>query len=137
MHTLGRVPLGFAVAKVGSFFDTCNFLRDKIKKNVSFMPKFREIFVTLQRERQSESSAVGSVLRSGRRGREFESPLSDMIEDVVSAASSILFTVGWGFAWQASPSGGARSMGRWSTLFCRMERALPDAAVFGAFYGDE
>ena len=26
---------------------------------------------------QSESSAVGSVLRSGRRGREFESPLSD------------------------------------------------------------
>ena len=60
-----------------------------------------------------------------------------MIEDVVSAASSILFMVGWGFAWQASPSGGARSMGRWSTLFCRMERALPDAAVFGAFYGDE
>ena len=30
-------------------------------------------FITLH----SDSSAVGSVLRSGRRGREFESPLSD------------------------------------------------------------
>ena len=28
----------------------------------------------------SESSAVGSALRSGRRGREFESPLSDWDE---------------------------------------------------------
>ncbi len=30
---------------------------------------------------QSESSAVGSALRSGRRGRAFESPLSDKDDD--------------------------------------------------------
>ncbi len=47
--------------------------RRKINRKSSFV--FHILFVILQP--QSESSAVGSALRSGRRGRAFESPLSD------------------------------------------------------------
>ena len=39
---------------------------------------------------QSESSAVGSALRSGRRGRAFESPLSDRAGAVLADCSSFL-----------------------------------------------
>ena len=41
---------------------------------------------------QSESSAVGSALRSGRRGRAFESPLSDRAGAVLTDCSSFFCT---------------------------------------------
>ena len=41
---------------------------------------------------QSESSAVGSALRSGRRGRAFESPLSDLIRCGYAAADFFAFS---------------------------------------------
>ena len=49
-----------------------------------FSPFFLPLYLPLQNKdvplhTQTESSAVGSALRSGRRGRAFESPLSDTI----------------------------------------------------------
>ena len=64
----------FPVLKV--FFTVFSRICDvkrKINRKSAFV--FHILFVILQS--QSESSAVGSALRSGRRGRAFESPLSD------------------------------------------------------------
>ena len=73
-------PFGIASAKVGSFFEPCNFFGKKFKFYLHFLCRiflFSLFLYTFAAQKQSESSAVGSVLRSGRRGREFESPLSD------------------------------------------------------------
>ena len=66
-HTFSRSKSIFTI-----FPRICNVKR-KINRKSSFV--FHILFVILQP--QSESSAVGSALRSGRRGRAFESPLSD------------------------------------------------------------
>mgnify|MGYP007135712429 CR=1 FL=1 len=42
-------------------------------------------------QKQSECSAVGSALRSGRRGRAFESPHSDTVKDKPLIISGFLF----------------------------------------------
>ena len=42
--------------------------------------------------RKTESSAVGSALRSGRRGRAFESPLSDKSDDGLTAIAFLFET---------------------------------------------
>ena len=44
----------------------------------------KSLYLCIRLCHHSDSSAVGSVLRSGRRGREFESPLSDKMEGLVS-----------------------------------------------------
>ena len=71
-------PFCFACAKVGIIIRSRKCLQKKLRKAVPV-----EYFFVPSRWRNSigdfhsDSSAVGSVLRSGRRGREFESPLSD------------------------------------------------------------
>ena len=72
----------------------------KMRKNKFFMKKTRFSFVSIEnmstfaaqtkkQTLQSECSAVGSALRSGRRGRAFESPHSDRraADDSISFAA--------------------------------------------------
>ena len=63
----------FAVAKVGIFFESTNFLQ--IFCQILF--GFKKMIYLCTRKTETECSAVGSALRSGRRGRAFESPHSD------------------------------------------------------------
>ena len=44
----------------------------------------KSLYICIRILQDSDSSAVGSVLRSGRRGREFESPLSDKMGNLTS-----------------------------------------------------
>ena len=67
----------FAVAKVGIFFDSTNFLQ--IFYEILF--DFKKMPYLCTRKTETECSAVGSALRSGRRGRAFESPHSDTVKD--------------------------------------------------------
>ena len=58
--------------------DTCFFiLRKFLAKNNAHLSKKSHTFAPVK-PTQSECSAVGSALRSGRRGRAFESPHSDL-----------------------------------------------------------
>ena len=61
------------VAKVDIFFDSTNFLQ--IFCEILF--DFKKMPYLCTRKTETECSAVGSALRSGRRGRAFESPHSD------------------------------------------------------------
>ena len=63
----------FADAKVDIIFESPKFFQKNIEK--VFVIQNYPYLCTCKTE--SESSAVGSALRSGRRGRAFESPLSD------------------------------------------------------------
>ena len=74
----------------------------KMRKNIFFMKKTRFSFVSIEnmstfaaqtkkQTLQSECSAVGSALRSGRRGRAFESPHSDTVKDKPLNFSGFLF----------------------------------------------
>ena len=67
----------FSVAKVGIFFDSTNFLQ--IFYEILF--DFKKMLYLCTRKTETECSAVGSALRSGRRGRAFESPQSDIVKD--------------------------------------------------------
>ena len=67
----------FSVAKVGIFFDSTNFLQ--IFYEILF--DFKKMLYLCTRKTETECSAVGSALRSGRRGRAFESPHSDTVKD--------------------------------------------------------
>ena len=67
----------FAVAKVGIFFESTNFLQ--IFYQILF--GFKKMIYLCTRKTETECSAVGSALRSGRRGRAFESPHSDIVKD--------------------------------------------------------
>ena len=67
----------FSVAKVGIFFDSTNFLQ--IFYEILF--DFKKMLYLCTRKTETECSAVGSALRSGRRGRAFESPHSDIVKD--------------------------------------------------------
>ena len=69
--------LSFAVAKVGIFFDSTNFLQIFCE----FLFDFKKMLYLCTRKTETECSAVGSALRSGRRGRAFESPHSDTVKD--------------------------------------------------------
>ena len=75
----------FAVAKVGIFFDSTNFLQ--IFYEILF--DFKKMLYLCTRKTETECSAVGSALRSGRRGRAFESPHSDRraADDSISFAA--------------------------------------------------
>ena len=77
----------------------------KMRKNNFFMKKTRFSFVgienmstfaaqTKKQTFQSECSAVGSALRSGRRGRAFESPHSDRraADDSISFAALLYYS---------------------------------------------
>ena len=77
----------------------------KMRKNKFFMKKTRFSFVgienmstfaaqTKKQTFQSECSAVGSALRSGRRGRAFESPHSDRraADDSISFAALLYYS---------------------------------------------
>ena len=63
----------FADAKVDIYFESPKFFQKNIEK-VFLIENNTYLCI---RKTESESSAVGSALRSGRRGRAFESPLSD------------------------------------------------------------
>ena len=64
-------------AKVDIFFDSTNFLQ--IFCEILF--DFKKMPYLCTRKTETECSAVGSALRSGRRGRAFESPHSDTVKD--------------------------------------------------------
>ena len=66
-------PFWFADAKVGIFFIPTNFSANFLE-NSSLIKIFA---LHLHSLNKTECSAVGSALRSGRRGRAFESPHSD------------------------------------------------------------
>ena len=72
----------FAVAKVGIFFESTNFLQ--IFCQILF--GFKKMIYLCTRKTETECSAVGSALRSGRRGRAFESPHSDRERQAVKIA---------------------------------------------------
>ena len=70
------------VAKVDIFFDSTNFLQ--IFCEILF--DFKKMPYLCTRKTETECSAVGSALRSGRRGRAFESPHSDRERQAVKIA---------------------------------------------------
>ena len=72
----------FAVAKVGIFFESTNFLQ--IFCQILF--GFKKMIYLCTRKTETECSAVGSALPSGRRGRAFESPHSDRERQAVKIA---------------------------------------------------
>ena len=77
--------------------------------------------------RKTESSAVGSALRSGRRGRAFESPLSDLIRCGYAAADFFcLFPRGlWGFVFVSGDMADAvRLPAGDSLVFCSFLRGF-------------
>ena len=76
----------FAVAKVGIFFESTNFLQ--IFCQILF--GFKKMIYLCTRKTETECSAVGSALRSGRRGRAFESPHSDRERQAVKIACRFL-----------------------------------------------
>ena len=59
----------------------CHSSVGRAKDWKSLCPRFDSWWHHLQK--RSESSAVGSALRSGRRGRAFESPLSDVFKETL------------------------------------------------------
>ena len=63
----------FAVTKVGIFFEPAKFSQIFCKK----LLRLKYLLYLCTRKTKAECSAVGSALRSGRRGRAFESPHSD------------------------------------------------------------
>ncbi len=73
----------FCAAKVYHFFDPCKFFKEKMLLfcffAVTLQPLSRvcDLFMRCKDESKSGCSAVGSALRSGRRGRAFESPHPD------------------------------------------------------------
>ena len=80
----------FASAKIRLFPKLCKHFTEKMGEIQNFLVvrrffrlsifKYQLNVVPLHRfSNHSDSSAVGSALRSGRRGRAFESPLSDLI----------------------------------------------------------
>ena len=80
----------FAVAKVGIFFESTNFLQ--IFCQILF--GFKKMIYLCTRKTETECSAVGSALRSGRRGRAFESPHSDRraADDSISFAALLYYS---------------------------------------------
>ena len=72
-HSIKNLSFSFVVAKVDIFFDSTNFLQ--IFCEILF--DFKKMPYLCTRKTETECSAVGSALRSGRRGRAFESPHSD------------------------------------------------------------
>ena len=79
--------LSFAVAKVGIFFDSTNFLQIFCE----FLFDFKKMLYLCTRKTETECSAVGSALRSGRRGRAFESPHSDTVKDKPLIISGLFY----------------------------------------------
>ena len=76
-HSIKNLSFSFVVAKVDIFFDSTNFLQ--IFCEILF--DFKKMPYLCTRKTETECSAVGSALRSGRRGRAFESPHSDTVKD--------------------------------------------------------
>ena len=72
-HSIKNLSFSFVVAKVDIFSDSTNFL--PIFCEILF--DFKKMPYLCTRKTETECSAVGSALRSGRRGRAFESPHSD------------------------------------------------------------
>ena len=77
----------FAVAKVGIFFESTIFLQ--IFCQILF--GFKKMIYLCTRKTETECSAVGSALRSGRRGRAFESPHSDRERQAVKIACRFFY----------------------------------------------
>ena len=77
----------FAVAKVGIFFESTNFLQ--IFYQILF--GFKKMIYLCTRKTETECSAVGSALRSGRRGRAFESPHSDRRRQAMKIVCRLFF----------------------------------------------
>ena len=76
-HSIKNLSFSFVVAKVDIFFDSTDFLQ--IFCEILF--DFKKMPYLCTRKTETECSAVGSALRSGRRGRAFESPHSDTVKD--------------------------------------------------------
>ena len=72
-HSIKNLSFSFVVAKVDIFFDSTNFLQ--IFCEILF--DFKKMLYLCTRKTETECSAVGSALRSGRRGRWFESSRAD------------------------------------------------------------
>ena len=77
------------VAKVDIFFDSTNFLQ--IFCEILF--DFKKMPYLCTRKTETECSAVGSALRSGRRGRAFESPHSDKVKGSFLEYSKLPFII--------------------------------------------
>ena len=86
-HSIKNLSFSFVVAKVDIFFDSTNFLQ--IFCEILF--DFKKMPYLCTRKTETECSAVGSALRSGRRGRAFESPHSDTVKDKPLKFSGFLF----------------------------------------------
>ncbi len=80
-HSIKNLSFSFVVAKVDIFFDSTNFLQIFYKFSVKFFLISKKMPYLCTRKTETECSAVGSALRSGRRGRAFESPHSDTVKD--------------------------------------------------------
>ena len=64
-----------------SIVSLLHFFEKKIEKHIAGLKIIPTFATANEKQRmQSECSAVGSALRSGRRGRAFESPHSDKIK---------------------------------------------------------
>ncbi len=75
-HTLKRnLRFSFALAKVSLIFESTKFLQIFYE----ILLGFKKMPYLCTRKTGTECSAVGSALRSGRRGRAFESPHSDTV----------------------------------------------------------
>ena len=86
-HSIKNLSFSFVVAKVDIFFDSTNFLQ--IFCEILF--DFKKMPYLCTRKTETECSAVGSALRSGRRGRAFESPHSDRRRQAVKIACRLCF----------------------------------------------
>ncbi len=75
----GTVCFSFAGAKVGIIFVSTKFLQIFFE----ILLRFKKMPYLCARKTETECSAVGSALRSGRRGRAFESPHSDRERDFI------------------------------------------------------
>ena len=88
-HSIKNLSFSFVVAKVDIFFDSTNFLQ--IFCEILF--DFKKMPYLCTRKTETECSAVGSALRSGRRGRAFESPHSDKVKGSFLEYSKLPFII--------------------------------------------
>ena len=98
MYVCKSASASFASAKVGKNPHTPKFFHKK-KQGMQIFVYFLSCFCEKSYLciRFTGSSAVGSALRSGRRGRAFESPLPDKATNEAFRLSLVFFALlGWG-----------------------------------------
>ena len=93
LYQLSYGTVLFASAKVWRFFGLCKYFDKNLQKFLHYI--FLLYICTAEtshmRGSTAECSAVGSALRSGRRGRAFESPHSDKRRQMTKIICRFLF----------------------------------------------